>query len=126
MGERENLHMRAVLKLAALNLALTAMLLRALIPAGWMPAPTVASGSPFVICTVNGPIEPKPAHDADRGHASAPCVFAAAAPLSPPAAIFSAPVSFTFNLIVHEARPEFAPRFSAYRSASPRAPPASA
>ena len=37
----------------AVSLALAAMLLRALLPDGWMPA-AAASGTPFVICSVDG------------------------------------------------------------------------
>ncbi len=68
----------------AVGLALGAMLLRALLPDGWMPS--AAAGAPFVICSADGvhtggkaPADPA----RERGHA--PCAFAAAAPLSPPA-----------------------------------------
>src|SRR5665213_589611 len=90
----------------ALQLALVAMVMRALLPAGWMPAAmSSANASPFVICTVDGPIHQTPAKQkppSDRAHA--PCVFAAAAPLSPPLADaisiapanIAAPVFFAF------------------------------
>jgi hypothetical protein len=87
---RDNSQMRTGCKLAAMHLALVAMLLRALLPAGWMPAAiTPANASPFVICTIDGPLHPSPAkHDpsSDRDRMNTPCVFAAAAHLSPPLA----------------------------------------
>jgi len=78
--------MRTVCKSAAVHIALLAMLLRAVVPAGWMPAAIAsADASPLVICTVDGPLHApaKPSHDHDR--AASPCVFASVAPLSSPA-----------------------------------------
>lgn len=71
----------------ALSLALCAMLLRAVLPAGWMPNPSAEAGaSPFVICSVNGTHSGgKPFGDTTQERTHAPCAFAAAAPLSPPA-----------------------------------------
>ena len=77
---------------AAVHLALAAMLLRAVMPVGWMPS--AAAGSPLTICTMNGPIrmvlgpdgnpiKQKPHHEA--------CPFAAAPPLAELAAV--APVA---------------------------------
>ncbi len=64
------------------------MVLRALLPAGWMPeAITSAHASPFVICTIDGPLNQTPAKQkpsSDHDRANRPCVFAASAPLSPP------------------------------------------
>ena len=76
----------------AVHLALAAMLLRAVMPVGWMPS--AAAGSPLTICTMNGPvrmvlgpdgtpIKQKPHHDT--------CPFAAAPPLAELAAV--APVT---------------------------------
>jgi hypothetical protein len=66
------------------------MMLRALLPAGWMPeAISSAHASPFVICTIDGPLHQAPAKQkpsSDHDRAGAPCTFAAAAPLSPPLA----------------------------------------
>jgi hypothetical protein len=80
-------------KSAAVHLALLAMLLRAVLPAGWMPAAIGnADASPFVICTMDGPLHStpaKPPHDHDR--ATSPCVFASAAPLSSPDAAIVTP-----------------------------------
>jgi hypothetical protein len=69
-------------RLAALHLAIAAMLLRALLPAGWMPDSTGAAA--FTICTMDGaghhaeeqsPGKPVPA---DSQHAHEECPFAAA------------------------------------------------
>jgi len=60
------------------------MLLRALLPDGWMPG-AKAAVSPFVICSVdNARYDGKAPPGQERSHA--PCAFAAAAPLAPPAA----------------------------------------
>jgi hypothetical protein len=57
------------------------MFLRALLPDGWMPS---GAATPFTICSVD--IDH---HDgkapAERDHRHAPCAFAAAAQLAPPA-----------------------------------------
>jgi hypothetical protein len=58
------------------HLALIAMIARALLPAGWMPSASAAT--PFVICTIGGPLQ----HAPDNGHAPAAdhhgvCPFAA-------------------------------------------------
>jgi hypothetical protein len=78
----------------ALALALVAMLLRALLPAGWMPNPAGPARAFITICTMNGPVHmawpgtARPAPDRrspdqhSSDHANAPCAFAAAAPLA--------------------------------------------
>ena len=82
------------IRLAGLHVALVAMLLRALMPAGWMPAPPShkadANWVPFVICTGNGLVRlnhaPGSDHSDDQNtHHVAPCPYAAAAHLSTPA-----------------------------------------
>jgi hypothetical protein len=110
----------------AISLALCAMLLRALLPDGWMPAST-ANGASFEICSVDGIHtggSKAPAPGQERGH-TAPCAFAAAGHLSPPALaarLLTAPVRF-FRV----ARAEIAtvaPRAPPYRPNAARAPPA--
>ena len=82
------------IRLAGLHVALVAMLLRALLPAGWMPAPPShtadANWVPFVICTGNGLVRLNHAPGSDHSddqktHHVAPCPYAAAAHLSTPA-----------------------------------------
>jgi hypothetical protein len=119
--------MRTVCKSAAVQLALLAMLLRAVLPAGWMPAAiTSANASPFVICTIDGPLHStpaKPSHDHDR--ATAPCVFSASAQTATqtadPAKV--TPIT-TASLIVFTPRREVLTVFAQFRPNTARAPPA--
>ncbi|KAB7741228.1 hypothetical protein F2P47_05640 [Parvibaculum sedimenti] len=80
-------------RLAGFYVALAAMLFRAFLPDGWMPAPpshnTGAAWAPFVICTANGLAERGDAHgssqhDDDHEQRYAPCAYAAAAHLASP------------------------------------------
>ncbi|HVU21953.1 MAG TPA: hypothetical protein VHE09_14570 [Rhizomicrobium sp.] len=122
--------MRTVLKPVALQIALAAMVLRALLPAGWMPAPiTSANASPFVICTMDGPLhrtvdKQKPSSDQDRAHA--PCVFASAAHLSPPLAgtVALAPSNSAAPIFFAPSRDAVVPG-THFRPNTARAPPAS-
>lgn len=81
------------IRLAGLHVALVAMLLRAFLPVGWMPAPPShiadAEWVPFVICTGNGLVRLNAPLDSDHSddketHYVAPCPYAAAAHLSTP------------------------------------------
>lgn len=80
-------------RLAGFHIALVAMLLRAFLPQGWMPAPpgdqADANWIPFVICTGDGLVRldtlPGSEHKQDQQtHHVAPCPYAAAAHLSGP------------------------------------------
>jgi hypothetical protein len=66
---------------AAIHLALAAMILRAFLPAGWMPNPSGDGETAFVICTMDGPVAASgktlPGKDDPRAHET--CPFAAAA-----------------------------------------------
>jgi hypothetical protein len=68
-------------------LALSAIILRAALPDGWMIADQ-PNGPAIVICTGHGPLAP-PAHSRKqipaRGQSNEVCPFAAGAHLSPPA-----------------------------------------
>lgn len=115
-------------KSAALHLALLAMLLRAVLPAGWMPtAITNANASPFVICTIDGPqhkTPSKPAHDHNR--AGTPCVFAAsihtATPAAEPATVAPATIPSPIVFATHR---EPVTAFAQFRPNTARAPPSS-
>jgi hypothetical protein len=119
---------RATNRSIALSLALCAMVLRALLPEGWMPAANAAeAGAPFVICSVDGTHHGGKAPGDTQQRTHAPCAFAAAAPLSPPSSaadIARSPGDVT--VIAHFA--SAAPLVSAadYRPNTARAPPASA
>ena len=130
---------------AAVTLALAAMLLRALLPAGWMPNPDGFAQSPLVICPMDTPSGldvSMPAMDmsADapmdmshmdmHGHSqhqtSEPCSFAAAPHLAASGGAFiglAAPS--VLALFVHKrfARTSVS-RGAVHHPQSPRAPPA--
>ncbi|HJW39827.1 MAG TPA: hypothetical protein VJ476_01215 [Rhizomicrobium sp.] len=106
----------------AVTLALCAMVLRALLPDGWMPAAT-AGPAPFVICSIDG-IHSGGNAPSKQEHSHAPCAFAAAAPLSPPA---TAPLAFSALPLVaalaFEATDRAPVRQILSASNAPRAPP---
>jgi hypothetical protein len=67
---------------ALLHIALAAMILRAFLPAGWMPSVQDGGQTALVICTMDGPVQDLsgkslPGKDDPRAHES--CPFAAAA-----------------------------------------------
>lgn len=105
----------------AVSFALAAMVLRAVLPDGWMPA---AGASPFVICSVDGTHKDgkAPAQTPSR---HAPCAFASSAPLSPPATAATVPVT---NGAAQHLAATFADdavvRVPPYRPNAARAPPA--
>jgi len=105
---------------AAVSLALCAMVLRALLPDGWMPA---AAG--FVICSVDGMHSGgKVPGDPARQRTHAPCAFAAAAPLAPPqSAAPAVSLSGKGRTIAFSRRDERFDSHTRYRANAPRAPP---
>ena len=71
---------------AAIHLALAAMILRAFLPAGWMPNLDGSGQTALVICTMDGPVvdlsgKALAGKDDPRAHES--CPFAAAAQPAP-------------------------------------------
>lgn len=114
-------------------LLLAAFMLRALIPAGWMPQTSIGgNGVTLVICTVAGLQEvtlgpdghPQPSDDtttANAGHD--PCPFASGAQFTPPAltAILVPPANVAgVAPVAHEPAP---PPATHLRLAESRAPP---
>jgi hypothetical protein len=106
------------------QLALIAMIVRALMPVGWMPSAGV--DTPFVVCTMNGPVQQAPDRDKlPAGHHDI-CPFAAAPHL---AAVPELPQIVLPQIHAGAAQAERAyaamqpARFS---PASPRAPPLNA
>lgn len=89
--------MRNKIHRSAIMLALTAMVLRALLPAGWMPNPSGIAGSPFIICRMDMSVPPQTdrslpvpmdIHDGhsgrhDQQQNNETCPFAAAQHLAP-------------------------------------------
>jgi hypothetical protein len=117
--------MNRTVRLAAVTVALAAMLLRALIPAGWMPA----QGASLVICTMQGPLRiaadlhGNPQKPQDSHHTEV-CPFAAAPVLSGPAEVAAlSPPSLVFEGLAQAAVPVSVSRARAHTPQSPRAPP---
>jgi len=129
-------------RLAGIALAFAAMLLRALLPAGWMPNPGGTSGSPLVVCTMDGPgrmmagmgamgdMGGAPAdrhHDRNSQHDHPVCPFAAAPHLAPPAATAALAIPSTLaRAELRTAWIDVAKRPARHSPQSPRAPPESA
>jgi hypothetical protein len=126
------------LKRLGLHLAFAAMLLRALLPAGWMPNPTASLTVPLVICTMNGPVRETvtlgekpldPGHGPrhDDGRQPSVCPFAAAVQLAVPTpAVILAPSQATALLTARPLAQRSARHITRYSLPSPRAPPAAA
>jgi len=108
----------------AVSLALCAMMLRALLPDGWMPAAN-AGASPLVICSIDGVHTggKAPKSEDRRGHA--PCAFAAMGHASAPAPFASSvlPSDIVHTFAAGWRSETIAARFAA-RANTARAPPA--
>ena len=124
---RDNRRMRTVLKSAAFRVAVLAMLLRAVLPQGWMPNPQneTAHNAPIMLCP--GMAMPDaPAQKSDHGHAKITfCACAAAAPLSTSMAcalaVSPSPLAGT---LIFAATHDVAMLATSYRPNAARAPPA--
>ena len=126
-------------RLAAVQLALAAMMLRALLPMGWMPNPDGFAQSPLVICLMDMPSGMDMSHAMDMSkpmdmdmhghdhgqqqnneqcpfaaapHVAAPFTIAELAPPSELARFAERPISRTLPALAHDYHPQ-----------SPRAPP---
>ena len=109
-------------------LLLTAFMLRALIPTGWMPqASTTGDGITLVICTVAGLQEVTlgpdghPQTSGDTGHD--PCPFAAIAKFTPPALTPLLVLSTDRGAVAPVRYTPEAPAATHLRLADSRAPP---
>jgi len=120
-------------RLATVHIALAAMMLRALMPAGWMPNSEASAGVPITICTMDGqvhltlgpdgqPFKKQQNQDDTRHHDL--CPFAAAPQMAQPATSASlalpSPISMVAQRIAHR---QAAAQNARYASQSPRAPP---
>jgi hypothetical protein len=117
--------MNRTFRLATVTVALAAMLLRALIPTGWMPA----QGASLVICTMQGPMRVaagdhgKPQKPQDTHHTEV-CPFAAAPVLSGPADVAALlPPSQALEGLPQVRAPASAAITRSHTPQSPRAPP---
>jgi hypothetical protein len=78
----------------ARHLLLAALLLRALVPLGWMPGSAQLGQAAWIICTADGAIQHgTPGKDDGQSQHQPPCAFAAAHIMaSPQALVFAAPL----------------------------------
>ena len=114
------------MKMLARHLLLAALLLRALVPLGWMPGSAQLGQAAWIICTADGQIQ----HGAPGKDGTAlqhqPCAFAAAHALaSPEAHHFVEPLlrAAALDIVAAPAAIRIA---AAFAPQSPRAPPQSA
>lgn len=119
------------LRIAAIHLALAAMMLRGLMPVGWMPNPDGASQSLFVICTMYGPIQQADRHGShksdDGQHSHEECPFAAAPHVASAATVAQIALPSYFGRFFNPpAAHAAAVRLAVYQPQSPRAPPRAA
>jgi hypothetical protein len=115
----------AIFRSFAVTLALSAMLLRAVLPAGWMPNLAGAGDASLVICSVDG-AHHLPSHDPAHGQQDDHmCPFAAAAHLAPP----QLPPAILQPFAVAWLAPHFAESLATFRlhdsGHAPRGPPVS-
>lgn len=110
------------MRLAGLQIALAAMVLRALLPAGWMPGQS--ADVPLVICTMDGAVHApaQPGHPIDRSDRDHQlCPFAAAVHLAVAVNAIALPASQEFGRalasVAHAAR--IATGFTPYSSRGP-------
>jgi hypothetical protein len=131
--------MSRTFRLAAVQLALAAMMLRALLPMGWMPNPDGFAQSPLIICLMDMPSGmamsrtmdmSKPMDMSGHGHgdsqqqSSEQCPFAAAPHVASPVTIADlAPPSTLSHFVVHEVADHSIIGAGHYQPQSPRAPP---
>jgi hypothetical protein len=121
--------MPRILKLAGVQIALVAMLLRAILPVDWMPGAADNAAASFVICTVNGPVHAAHGpdgqkHNQDDGRQNDVCPFAASVHLATPAAVASIAPSTQVASFTPVPSPAPAVRAAMrYAFPSPRAPP---
>lgn len=116
----------------AFVVVMTAMLLRAALPSGWMPDPAQGHGSLLVMCSVAGHahfnsgaggerLKHKPAHGDTHSDI---CPFAAASPLAPFHAAIALPDPGLSIALARLPLPRVvAIAASQYKPNSPRAPP---
>ena len=135
--------MKYVARSIGAYVAFAAILLRAALPAGWMPNPNGVAQSPLIICPMenpgammpgmNGPrsempgMDRRPAdrqHDKNSEHDRPICPFAAVPHLAPPVAASALPLpSLVAPTVYRVVRVCIAQRPSRHAPQSPRAPP---
>lgn len=119
------------LRLLAVHLALVAMVLRALLPAGWMPNLDGQPGSALIICSMDGSADLSadhgglpPKHQPDGRGDHDGCPFAAAPHLATGGILPAIhQPQLARNLVPGFDQSHAEPALSGYAPQSPRAPP---
>ncbi len=115
------------MKALARHLLLAALLLRALVPLGWMPGAPALGQAAFIICTADGQIQHgTPGKDDGGRQHQQPCAFAAAHAMAPPQAFALAAPLLQPAPIQTVAAPAALRHAAGFTPQSPRAPPHSA
>jgi hypothetical protein len=133
------LQMLRSVRLIAVQLALAAMMLRALLPMGWMPNPDGFAQSPLVICLMDMPSGmdmsamkdmagmdmSKPGHDHGQQQSNETCPFAAAPHVGAPLGLIAelSPPSQLARLAEKPVAETAISADPAHQPQSPRAPP---
>jgi hypothetical protein len=108
------------------HILLIALLLRALVPLGWMPGSAALGQSVFIICAADGSVTHGTPGKDDAGSRHEPCAFAAAHVMAPPeAGAFALPL-LQATAMDHMAAPAILRVAAAFTPQAPRAPPVSA
>ena len=103
----------------AVSLALCAMVLRAVLPDGWMPA---AGASPFAMCSIDAAqMDGKAPAQTPSRHA--PCAFASNAPLAPPAIVAVPAARSEYQRLAFGLAPDANVRAQVHHPNTARAPP---
>ena len=114
------------MKMLARHILLAALLLRALVPLGWMPGSAQLGQAAWVICTADGQIQHGTPGKDDATQQHQPCAFAAAHVMAAPqASAIAAPQLRTAALETGMA-PAIPRVAAAFTPQAPRAPPISA
>jgi hypothetical protein len=115
---------KRIVKLLARHLLLAALLLRALVPLGWMPGAPQLGQAAWIICSADGQIgHGTPGKDDSRQHEQ-PCAFAGLHVIAAPdVPVFAAP-SLRATALAPRIAATVAVRAARFTTGAPRAPPA--
>ena len=112
------------MKLIARHILLAALLLRALVPLGWMPGAPQLGQAAWIICSADGQIGHGAPGKDDSSQHEQPCAFAGLHVIAAPdVPVFAAP-SLRVAAVEPQDEATAAPRAARYSPGAPRAPPA--
>ena len=115
---------KAGVKLLARHILLAALLLRALVPLGWMPGAPQLGQAAWIICSADGQIGHGAPGKDDSSQHEQPCAFAGLHVIAAPdVPVFAAP-SLRVAAVEPQDEATAAPRAARYSPGAPRAPPA--